>query len=72
MRNLRYAFVNFSSPSGAVRCINVCTGKPFGSATSGLVCVAQFAREQGAAFVLYRDAAALEKAKLRQATRGAQ
>lgn len=53
-RNASYAFVNFTTPEDAERCIRQCTGRPFGNADPTRVCVAEYAHTQGAAHVLSR------------------
>lgn len=60
--NLGYSFVNFVHTQHAAACIQVCHDRPFGA--KGLVqrvCSAEFAKEQGGAFLAERAAATLQR-----------
>jgi len=61
--SMRYAFVNFVCPEDAARCIRECAGKPFGSSADvAPICNAEYARGQGAAYVLAQATKAKPKA----------
>mmetsp|Transcript_22977 Transcript_22977/g.64545 ORF Transcript_22977/g.64545 Transcript_22977/m.64545 type:complete len:193 (-) Transcript_22977:218-796(-) len=68
--NLAYAFVNFSAPEDAVRCISLCTGRPFGESDPPKHCVAEFSFRQGADFVSRCLDNTLSNPKIRGHNRG--
>jgi len=67
-RNLGYGFVNFVGPSDAAACIRTCTGKPFGDASPRRVCVAAYAKNQGAMTSARAEARARKERKAKRKT----